>query len=886
LSGSAFADALRDRYRLERELGQGGMATVYLARDLKHDRLVALKVLRPDLAHTLGPGRFLREIEIAARLSHPNILPLYDSGTWALADGAPGLYYALPFVEGESLRSRLTREGQLPVQDALRIAGDVAAALAYAHEQGVIHRDIKPENILLSGYPPHREAVGDWRVLLADFGIAKAVDAAGAERLTETGLALGTPAYMSPEQGHADRHLDQRTDLYALGCVLYEMLAGQPPFTGVSAQAILARHALDPVPSLRSVRPTVPKSLERTVTQALAKVPADRFATAQEFGRALAGHHSSTGLKRIRAGGRSLLALGGAALIGVAALGMLLWRSQLRALYSEGLEPQVLVVLPFRNLGPPADQYFADGLTEELTSRLTGLPGFRVIARTTADHYGPQPASLRQLGRELGAGYVLQGSVRWERSPASGGPGRLRVTPQLVQVADESHRWAQVFEAELTEVFEVQSRIAEEVTLALDLALGAPNREALTPKGTRKPDAYDFYLRGNDYLGRSSTEGDLRAAVSLYHQAVALDPAFAEAQARLSRAHTQIYWHHYDHSEERLRLAKAALEAARTAAPDLPETHIALGYYHYWAELDYESALREFETALRQQPSNADVLKAIGLVERRRGRWDQSVARFIEGLRLDPLSGFRAFDVGDNYFSMRMFPQAEQYLDRAIALSPDWGHPYVYKAWLYVSWRGDLAKGRLVLRQALNRLSPGRLAASLLMGERISASLVTADSTFWPMLDRLSAADLTGDSARYHLLKAEAAHFRRSGAAQQAQGDSARALLEFRLRARPDDAKLLAALALAYAHMGRPADAIRLAQRSVEHLPISLDAVSGPYLEIGLARVYMMARRPEQAISILARLLTIPSWVTPAELRVDPIWEPLRSHPDFRKLTR
>ena len=310
VTGSAFADALRDRYRLEREVGQGGMATVYLARDLKHDRLVALKVLRPDLAHTLGPGRFLREIEIAARLTHPNILPLYDSGTWVLADGAPGLYYALPFVEGESLRSRLTREGQLPLQDALRIAGDVAAALAYAHEQGVIHRDIKPENILLSGYPPHREAVGEWRVLLADFGIAKAVDAAGAERLTETGLALGTPAYMSPEQGHADCHLDQRTDLYALGCVLYEMLAGQPPFTGVSAQAILARHALDPVPSLRSVRPTVPKSLERTVTRALAKVPADRFATAEEFGRALTAHHGSTGSKRIRAGTRSLLALG------------------------------------------------------------------------------------------------------------------------------------------------------------------------------------------------------------------------------------------------------------------------------------------------------------------------------------------------------------------------------------------------------------------------------------------------------------------------------------------------------------------------------------------------------------------------------------------------
>jgi serine/threonine-protein kinase len=243
-----MAGALADRYRLERELGRGGMATVFLAHDLKHGRLVALKVLHPELANALGPDRFLREIQIAASLSHPNILALHDSGTWAPESGAAGLYYTMPFVEGESLRSRLTRERQLPVEDALRIAGDVAAALAHAHEQGVIHRDIKPENILLSGYPPQRGAVRDWHVFLADFGLAKAVDSAGAERLTETGLSLGTPAYMSPEQASAEHYLDQRSDLYALGCVLYEMLAGQPPFTGATARAILARHALEPGP--------------------------------------------------------------------------------------------------------------------------------------------------------------------------------------------------------------------------------------------------------------------------------------------------------------------------------------------------------------------------------------------------------------------------------------------------------------------------------------------------------------------------------------------------------------------------------------------------------------------------------------------------------------
>ncbi len=881
-----FADAFHERYAVECEVGHGGMATVYRARDLRHDRVVALKVLRPELAQTLGPERFLREIKIAAGLSHPNILALYDSGTWASADGARGLYYAMPYVDGESLRSRLTREGQLSVEDALRIARDVAAALAYAHDQGVIHRDIKPENILLSGYPGHRGAPGEWRVFLADFGIAKALDAAGAEALTETGLALGTPYYMSPEQAGAERRLDQRSDLYALGCVLYEMLAGQPPFTAVTARAILARHALDPVPSLRSVRPTVEKSLERAVTRVLAKVPADRFATAAEFSLALTDGHSSTGSHWIRRSRSHLLLTAGVtAIIGAAALTLLVWRPHIPSRTAAPPMALVLVVLPFINLGPPADQYFADGLTEELTSRLTGIPGLRVIARTTAAQYGPRPGSLRRLGQELGAGFVLEGSVRWERSPAGKGPGRLRVTPRLIQVANESNRWAQVYEEELTEVFGVQSRIAEQVTQALDLALGASAQATINQGGTRHPEAYDFYLRGNDYLGRSNTEADLRSAVRLYQQAVALDPAFAEAQARLSRAHAQIYWHYFDHTEERLRLARAAAQAAHTSAPNLPETHIALGYYHYWGELDYEAALREFETARRQQPSNADLLRAIGLVERRRGRWDQSVARLIEGLRYDPRSGNRASEIGDTYVNMRMFRDAEHYLDRAMALSPDLPNPYVYKAWLYVTWRGDLPRARAVLRQALNRLGPGPLAASLMTGDRISASLVTADSTFWPMIDGLSRSGFPGDSARYHLLKAETAHFRRTPAVERAQGDSARVLLELRLRTRRDDAKLLGFLALAYAHMGRVADAIRSSERSVELLPLSMDAVSAPYLETWLARMYMVADRPEEAIEILARLMTIRSWITPAMLRADPIWEPLRISPRFRKLT-
>jgi eukaryotic-like serine/threonine-protein kinase len=270
-TSDSFTAALADRYRIERELGRGGMATVYLAHDLRHDRPVALKVLRPELAASLGPERFLQEIRIAARLQHPHILPVHDSG-----EAVGRLWYTMPYVEGESLRQRLARDGQLPLDQAVRITTQVLGALGYAHAHGVIHRDIKPENILLEG----DEAV------VADFGVARAISAAGENRLTETGFALGTPTYMSPEQAAASRELDGRSDLYAIGCVLYEMLAGQPPFGGANAQQLLARHAMDPVPPLRTVRATVPEGMERSVMRALAKAPADRFPTAAEMAAA------------------------------------------------------------------------------------------------------------------------------------------------------------------------------------------------------------------------------------------------------------------------------------------------------------------------------------------------------------------------------------------------------------------------------------------------------------------------------------------------------------------------------------------------------------------------------------------------------------------------
>ncbi|MBA3319002.1 MAG: protein kinase, partial [Gemmatimonadales bacterium] len=453
----SLAASLADRYRIERRpdgglalLGRGGTATVYLAHDLRHDRPVALKVVHQHLAASVGSERFLREIRFIARLSHPHILPLFDSG-----ESAGLLYYVMPYLAGESLRRRLDREGRLPVATAVRIVCGVALALDYAHRQGVIHRDIKPENILFE----------DDQAVVADFGIATAMESAGSDRLTETGLAVGTPAYMSPEQAGGGTEIDGRSDIYSLGCVLYEMLGGEPPFGGPTPQSVMAKQVVARLPSIRLLRPEVSDSVERVLTKALAKEPGDRFATGAELIGVLqsaASGAGSDGRGRRRA----------AALIGVGAIAatVLLFALGISDRRDKTPETPRIAVLPFQNLGAAEERYFSDGITEEITSRLAMIPRLGVISRTSAEQYRETAKSVKDIGSELGVDYILEGSVRWQKA---GGSSRVRVTPQLIRVADDRHLWAGRYDETLEEVFQVQSRIAEQVAAALDLALKA-----------------------------------------------------------------------------------------------------------------------------------------------------------------------------------------------------------------------------------------------------------------------------------------------------------------------------------------------------------------------------------------------------------------------------
>jgi serine/threonine-protein kinase len=933
---------LAERYRVDRVIGEGGMATVYLADDLKHRRKVALKVMRPELAATLGADRFLREVEIAANLSHPHILPMYDSGE---ADGV--LYYVMPYVEGESLSARLKREGELPVASALQLAREVADALAYAHKRGIVHRDIKPANILLSA----------GHALVADFGIARALEAEG-EAITKTGLAVGTPQYMSPEQATGAKDVDARTDLYALGAVLYEMLAGEPPFTGRTPQAVVARALTEAPRPLTSARQGLPAGLEAVVTRALAKRAVDRQATAAILAEELAGveHTARSGAhvavgadggtagRRVAAGGGGLWVAAGAvtllALVAVAffagrwglpawslwlagGLGvagavtlwltngaeqrrrggsaarrldhLLTWRNAalggIAALVLWSAASGIaaarrpagaaraeagtrMAVLPFQNLGDAADAYFADGIADEVRGKLSRVNGLTVTASTSTGQYRESAKSPQEIARELGVDYLLVGRVRW-----AGGEGsrRVQVTPEVIDARTGAVTWQQAYDADLTDVFQVQGDIATRVAAAIGLALGSTEQQELAERPTANLAAYDAYLKGLAVIG--GDPASLRQSAEFLEQAVRLDSTFVKAWASLSRRLSLLYNNGTPTPAIAAR-AQAAAERALALDPDAPDGHSARASYYLSVGKNPLLAHEEIQAALRLAPNDAALLPLAGSVATSLGRWDEGLAHYRQAWRLDPRSVRTAAGLQTTLLWMRQYREALEMSEAALALAPGDLSITQDKSMVYLA-QGDLAGARAVIRQVSPTVSPAELA--VFFGNYWDMYWVL-EEPLQQLLLTLGPEAFDGDRNAWAIVLAETAWLRGDTAAARRYARIGVEEADRILADIPDDPQRLALKGLMLGYLGRKAEAIAAGRRSVELVPIARDASNGPYMQHVLARTYVALGEHDRALDALEPLLKVPYFLSPGWLRVDPSWDPLRGNPRFERL--
>ena len=709
-----------DRYVIERELGQGATSIVYLARDTQYDRLVAIKTLKRELAESVSAERFLREIRVTGQLTHPNILPLLDSGA---RDGR--LYCVLPYMKGGTLRARLERDKQFPLEDAVSIGVTLARALDSAHANNVVHRDVKPENILFTDNEPS----------LADFGIAKAIESAGGDTMTSTGIVRGTPAYMSPEQATGVDTYDGRSDIYSLGCVLYEMIAGVPAYIGATPQSVVAQRLVHAPRPLSVYRPLTPPALESVILKAMAMLPADRFQTAGAFADAL---------------------------------------------QSADLTPPIPV-----NAG-------------------------------------------RRLAAVIAASVVTIGLVGW---------------------------WA---------------------------IFGLPG---ISSPGKRL-EAEEAYVTGNMHAARFRSPDRMREAIASYKEATRLDPKFALAFARLAQVQS-VYYADVDRTAERQREAKAALDRALALDVQHPETRVALGFYKYWVEGKRDSAMVHLAAAHAVEPDNAELLSAMGTMFRSQGRHSDALQVSRKALSMDSRSPRYAFDVATTASWMGKFAEADSAFAQAIALAPDNLPPYLTRASLQMSWRGDLRGTHRVLDDALEQ--PGIDTTMIIKAliPRFRQFIAMLDKPWQDAVGRVTLSSSGLDSAAYYLAQAE--RLRRLGAARPmvAYADSARRIIEKRVRADTGNAGMHSELAYAYAYAGRTADATREAERALALTPMDHDVIRHAFQAADYVRLQTLIGHYDAAVARL-RLSkpVIEHLISKAYLTHHPEFAPLRTRPDFQALMR
>jgi serine/threonine protein kinase/tetratricopeptide (TPR) repeat protein len=819
-------------YRVLEKIGGGGMGVVYRAEDTRLKRTVALKFLPPELSRDAeAKERFIQEAQAASALQHTNICVVYD------VDETPEgqMFISMEHLEGETLKAKIER-GPLRVEEAIAIAIQVAQGLTKAHERGIIHRDIKPANIMVTT---------DGLAKIVDFGLAKL---ARRTALTRAGTTAGTIAYMSPEQTRGDT-VDHRTDIWSLGVVLYEMVTGHVPFRGDYENAVIysiLNTRPDPITALRT---GVPMELERVVQKCLSRDPRERYQHADELlvdlrSCAAASSHGAVQTERSPA--------------------------TLHAL-------KMIAVLPFENLGAAEDEYFADGLTDEITSRLSSIRSLGVISRTSSMQYKNTSKTLPVVAKELGVDYVLEGTIRWVKT---GGSQRIRITPRLITVSGDVHLWADNIDRTIDDIFAVQTEIATRVVKSLDIVLGEGEKRAIEAIPTKNLEAYQAYLRGLSFSNRFEAP-NMWMAIEMFHRAVELDSTFAMAYVELSRAHLRYFWEGYERTKERLSTAKECLDRAFALQGDLPEAYLALGYYYYYGFRDYDRALEAFEIAEKELPNNSATLEAVAYIWRRQGKFEATAERLKKVLELDPQAAHLAIGVGITYEALGMYDDARVYYDRSISLLPDQSEAYRRKARLCLKSHGNTEESRRELDRVPTQYYPWLELAWLDIYERNFESALNR-------LDRAPESAYEEEVAFTPVSQMRGLVYRFLNDPVRAREsfDSARIFLESEIKKTPDDYRLHSSLGIVYAGLEEQEAAVREAELAARQLPLSLDAFVGTGPLISLAQVYTMVGRYDAALDKLEFLMPLHAHlnITAHLLRLDPTYDPLSGNPRFQAL--
>ncbi len=865
------------------ELGCGAMGVTYRATDKVLHRTVALKVIETPAAAGDSQAvreRFLREARAAAALKHPNVAGIFQFGASPEIDRC---YYAMELVEGETLEALVRRDGPLKVEQALEIAIQVTRALVAAAAQGLIHRDLKPGNIMITRADADAETA-KLEVKVIDFGLAKVTNAVGEADLTHGGF-VGTPSFASPEQ-FGGTPADARSDIYSLGVTLWYSLTGQVPYPGKTIEEIRDRQRRTDLPVEQLVARKVPEPVIKLLRRTLAVDPSKRPASARELMEALESCRRRVA-HRIGVFYKLTALIGVVAIAAATTLFMLrLNRQKIMSASASNIAPSAstlipsaeksIAVLPFENLSAEkSDAFFADGIQDDVLTSLATIKELKVISHTSVMAYRDAGTrNTRQIGQTLGVANVLEGSVRRVGD-------RVAVNVQLIDTRTDRHLWAKHYDRTLTDSLGLQGELASEIAAALRATLSPEEKVRIEVRRTSSVPAYDAYLRGRAFTaGSPFDKPTVDGAIHSYQEAVKLDPNFVLAWAYLSCAQSGNYWLGFDPSPARLAAAKDALDRALALDPNLPETHLALGYYRYYGQRDFTGALAEFQQAEQGLPNNVDVIRAIALIQRRVGHWDEAIVALLRAVELDPRNIDAPTALAITYRCLRRFPEALATADRVLALEPTNATALWMKASVF--WAtGDLKAveplvanpGTDPLMRGVQALFQRRYAEAI---EILSKALAEkpADEKKWLLFSLGLSQQRAGNVA--------AARATYQKATQELQHELKKVTLDSF-----QEAELRAALGRAYAGLGEAASAIAEGQKAMAMDPSSKDPLDGPEEEEAMAQIYALLGDADHTIPILKRLLQIPSGaaISPALLRIDPIWDQIRNDPRFQDLT-